>query len=105
MSTYGKGRTLMLGSYVSAAYQSTPTPAVERFYSGLLEWAGVTLPVTVAGAPLEARHLESGGDAVLVLLNHHSQTGSRRRLASAADRRLLGGGHHQLSAGDRRAER
>ena len=73
MSTYGKGRTLMLGSYVSAAYQSTPTPAVERFYSGLLEWAGVTLPLTVAGAPLEARHLESGADAVLVLLNHHSQ--------------------------------
>ena len=73
MSTYGKGQTLMLGSYVSAAYQSTPSPAVERFYSGLLEWAGVTLPVTVAGAPLEARHLESGADAVLVLLNHHSQ--------------------------------
>ena len=73
ISTYGKGQTLMLGSYVSAAYQSTPSPAVERFYSGLLEWAGVTLPVTVAGAPLEARHLESGADAVLVLLNHHSQ--------------------------------
>ena len=74
MSTYGKGRTLMLGSYVSAAYQSTPSAAVERFYGGLLEWAGVTLPVTVAGAPLEVRHLESGDDAVLVLLNHHSQS-------------------------------
>jgi len=58
---------------VSAAYQSTPSPAVERFYSGLLAWAGVTLPVTVAGAPLEAHYLESGADAVLVLLNHRSQ--------------------------------
>ena len=63
----------MLGSYVSAAYQSTPSPPVERFYSGLLAWAGVTLPVTVAGAPLEARYLESGADAVLVLLNHGRQ--------------------------------
>ena len=48
-------------------------PAVERFYSGLLEWAGVTLPVTVAGAPLEARYLESGAHALLVLFNHRTQ--------------------------------
>ena len=33
ISTYGKGKTLMLGSYVSAAYQCTPSTAVERFYS------------------------------------------------------------------------
>ena len=47
MSTYGKGRTLMLGSYVSAAAQSTPSAAAERFFAGLLEWAGVTLPLMV----------------------------------------------------------
>jgi beta-galactosidase len=73
MSTYGKGRTVMIGSYVSAAYQSTPSPAVERFYGGLLDWAGVTLPVTVAGAPLEVRYLESDADAVVVVFNHRSQ--------------------------------
>jgi beta-galactosidase len=73
MSTYGKGRTLMLGSYVSAAYQSTPTPAVERFYAALLEWAGVTLPVTVEGHSVEVRYLETGADAVLVIFNHGTQ--------------------------------
>ena len=33
----------MLGSYVSASAQSTPTPEAERFFAGLLEWAGVRL--------------------------------------------------------------
>jgi beta-galactosidase len=78
MSTYGAGRTLMLGSYVSAAYQSTPTPSVERFYTALLSWAGVTMPVTVTGAPLEVRYLESGTDTLLFLLNH-----SKARAVSA----------------------
>ncbi len=70
MSTYGKGRTLMLGSYVSSAYQTNPTPEAARFFAGLLEWAGVTLPVAVDGSPLEARHTESGEAAVLFLFNH-----------------------------------
>jgi beta-galactosidase len=70
MSTYGKGKTLMLGSYVSASAQSTPTPESERFFAGLLEWAGVSLPVRVSGSQLEARHLESGNDALLFVFNH-----------------------------------
>ena len=70
MGTYGKGPTLMLGSYVSAAYQSTPTPETAQFFASLVEWAGVTLPLEVSGAPLEARHLESGSDALLCLFNH-----------------------------------
>jgi beta-galactosidase len=88
MSTYGRGKTLMLGSYVSAAYQSAPGAAVERFYRALLDWAGVKPPVTVApatsgrgeskGPAFEARYLESGDDAVLVVFNHGTQ-------AAAAD--------------------
>ena len=70
MATFGKGRTLMLGSYVSAAYQSTPTPAAARFFVALLTWAGVTLPIDVTGSPIEARHLDSGSDALLFLFNH-----------------------------------
>jgi beta-galactosidase len=74
MSAYGKGRTLMVGSYVSAAAQSTPTPESERFFAGLLEWAGVTPQVRVTGAPLEARHLESGREVLLFLFNHGKDT-------------------------------
>jgi beta-galactosidase len=70
MSTYGKGRTLMLGSYVSASAQSTPTPEAERFFAGLVEWAGVKVPVRVTGASIEARHTESGTDTLLFLFNH-----------------------------------
>jgi beta-galactosidase len=73
MGTYGKGRTLMLGSYVSAAAQSTPTPEAERFFDGLLQWAGVALPLRVTGARLEARHVESGPHALIFLFNHGKQ--------------------------------
>ena len=70
LSTHGRGRTLMLGSYVSAAAQSTPTPEAGRFFASLLEWAGVILPVRVTGSALEARHVESGSDRLLFLFNH-----------------------------------
>ena len=73
MSTHGKGRTLMLGSYISAAAQSTPTREAEGFFSALVAWAGVVLPIRVTGSPLEARHVESGAERVLFLFNHGEQ--------------------------------
>jgi beta-galactosidase len=73
LSRFGKGRTLMLGSYVSAAFQSNPTPEAQRFFESLLAWAGVQLPIAVTGAPFEARHLESGSDALLFVFNHEAQ--------------------------------
>jgi beta-galactosidase len=73
MSFYGKGKTLMLGSYVSAAAQSAPSAAAEAFFAELLDWAQVALPVTVAGSQLEARHLESGADRLLFVFNHGKQ--------------------------------
>jgi beta-galactosidase len=85
-STYGQGKTLMLGSYVSAAYQTQPTPEAERFFAGLLEWAGVTLPVTVSGTDLEVRYLESGDDVLLFVFNHR-----RERATSAVSIRVPDG--------------
>lgn len=73
MSTFGKGKTLMLGSYVSAAYFTTPSEAVERFYSGLLRWAGIEMPVEVQGAPLEVRALEAGNERLVFVFNHAKQ--------------------------------
>ena len=74
MSSHGAGKTLMLGSYVSAAAQSVPSPESERFFTGLLQWAGVTFPVRVTGDSVEARHLESGRDLLLFLFNHGKVT-------------------------------
>jgi beta-galactosidase len=85
---YGKGKTLLLGSYVSAAYQTTPTPDVERFYVALLGWAGVTLPVTVGGSDLEVRYLESGGDRIVFAFNH-----GKTRAASAVSIRVPAPGY------------
>lgn len=73
LSTFGKGKTLMLGSYVSAAYESTPTPAVERFYSALLDWAGVVPPLKVTGARVEARMLETPSGPLVFVFNHNAQ--------------------------------
>jgi beta-galactosidase len=72
-SSYGQGKTLLLGSYVSAAYVTTPTPETQRFYMGLLQWAGVPLPVTAKGGYVEARTLEAGDDTLLFVFNHDKQ--------------------------------
>jgi beta-galactosidase len=69
-SSFGKGKTLMLGSYVSAAYATHPSSEAERFYAGLLEWAGVSLPVSGASRTVEVRTLESGADTLAFVFNH-----------------------------------
>jgi beta-galactosidase len=70
VSTFGKGKTLTLGSYVSAAYQSRPDEAVASFYAGLLDWAGVPRPARVEPAGLEVKLLERGGERLVFLVNH-----------------------------------
>jgi beta-galactosidase len=72
-SSYGKGKTLMLGSFISAAYETAPAPEVERFYQGLLEWAGVELPVVVESGGVEVRYLESGPTTLVFAFNHTKQ--------------------------------
>src|SRR5450759_946219 len=67
-SSYGRGKTLMLGSYVSAAYETAASRETERFYAGLLKWAGVSLPVF--SGKVEVRTLESGADGVVFVFNH-----------------------------------
>jgi hypothetical protein len=70
LSTFGKGKTLMLGSYLSAAYQSTPTAESRQFYNGLLAWAGVASPFSVSGSPVEVKYVDTGPDRVLFVFNH-----------------------------------
>jgi beta-galactosidase len=73
VSAFGRGRTLTLGSYLSAAYQARPSEAVERFYKALLDWAGVTRSVTVTGGLAEVRWLESGRERIVFAFNHQRQ--------------------------------
>ena len=73
ISTYGKGKTMMLGSYVGAAYETHREAAAANFYAALLAWAGVRLPISVAGATTEVRYLESGADTLVFVFNHGEQ--------------------------------
>jgi beta-galactosidase GanA len=70
VSSHGRGRTLMLGSYVGAGFVSQPEETTRRFYEGLLDWAGVVRPVALSGDPLEVRLLESGQDHLVFVFNH-----------------------------------
>ncbi len=87
-SRYGKGKTLTLGSYVSAAYFSTPADAAERFFAGLLEWAGVELPVRTSVPGLEVRTLEAGGETIAFVFNH-----SRKSVRAKVGLRLVRGSY------------
>jgi beta-galactosidase len=69
-STFGHGKALMLGSFVSAGFVTEPAEATRRFFEGLLDWAGVTRPVAVSGDPVEVRLLERGGDHLAFVFNH-----------------------------------
>jgi beta-galactosidase len=70
VSTFGNGKTLMLGSFVSAAYQTAPGEASARFFAALLDWAGVTQPVKAPGRDVEVRFLESEADRLVFVFNH-----------------------------------
>ena len=70
VSPFGKGKALMLGSYVSAGYVSQPEEAGRRFFDGLLDWAGVRRPVAATGDPVEVRLLESGREHLAFVFNH-----------------------------------
>jgi beta-galactosidase len=69
-SAYGKGKALVLGSYVSAGYVSRPEETGRRFFDGLLDWAGVRRPIAVSGDPVEVRLLESGREHLAFVFNH-----------------------------------
>jgi len=77
-SSFGRGKTLMLGSYLGVAFEGQKDPAFQRFFTGLLEWAGVERTVEVAGGTVEVRLLESAREKLLFVFNHEKQAQSPR---------------------------
>jgi beta-galactosidase len=87
LAEFGRGKVLTLGSYMSAAYQSRPAEAVQRFYSALLDWAGVEWPVEVDVPGIEVRTLERGPERVAFVFNHgpeRREVSLRLRMATVA---------------------
>jgi len=73
ISSFGQGKTLMLGSYAGAAYEKLRDPVAARFYAALLKWAGVHPPVTAEPTGTEVRYLESGRDTLVFAFNHGAE--------------------------------
>jgi len=70
---FGKGRTLIIGSFPGSAYHHFKNPANGRFFAGLADWLKVAKPVEVTtsepGAFVEARVLEGDGYKILFGFN------------------------------------
>jgi hypothetical protein len=52
------------------AYEVQREAAAERFFAGLLAWAGVERPVEVTGGDVEVRFTESGASRLMFVFNH-----------------------------------
>ena len=70
LASFGRGKTLALGSYLGVAFEEKQDPVARGFFLGLLDWAGVERPVEVSGGEAEVRLLESGRDKLVFVFNH-----------------------------------
>ena len=73
-SRFGKGKTILVGSYVAAAYQSHPDPGAAKWFDWLLDWAGVQKPLRMHAGDAEVRWLDSGGEKVVFVFHRSTQT-------------------------------
>jgi len=75
-SSYGKGKTITVGSFLGSLYESERDPYVAKFFAGLLDWAGVSRPVEVSAAhgieSIEVRTMEADQDKLVFVFNHGS---------------------------------
>ena len=54
-NTFGKGRTLLMGTFPAAGYYLHHAAATRALFAGFLKTAGVTQQVTVSDAAVQAR--------------------------------------------------
>ncbi len=80
-SSYGKGKTITAGSFLGALYESERDANLAKFFTGLLDWAGVSRPVEVSGSqqansdqPVEVRTMDSERDKLVFIFNHGRET-------------------------------
>jgi beta-galactosidase len=66
---FGKGRTLLIGSFPGSGYYLHHAPATKDAFAGLLELAGVTPAVRVNDASIQARLHQGAGGTYLWITN------------------------------------
>jgi beta-galactosidase len=68
-NSFGKGKTLLIGSYPGAGYFKHHSPETKQFFSGLLDWADVNQKVISSDGDIKARLHKGDGGTYLWVLN------------------------------------
>jgi len=66
---FGKGRTLLIGTFPGAGYYRHHAPETQAFFAGLLDWGGVTQHIRSSDPEIKARLHEGPGGAFLWVMN------------------------------------
>ena len=67
--TFGRGKTLLIGTFPGGAYERNHTPETREFFASLLGWAGVKPQVTSSDAEVKARLHRGAGGTYLWIVN------------------------------------
>lgn len=66
---FGKGKTLLVGTFPGGGYYRHPSPESKAFFAGLLRWAGVEQRLQRDNPAIQARLHEGPGGAYLWVVN------------------------------------
>lgn len=76
-NTFGKGRTILVGSFLALGYQRQPEAATQQFLISLAQSAGVSPEVEVSGAGaeyVEVRRLVSSNNQIVFAFNESNNS-------------------------------
>jgi beta-galactosidase len=86
---YGKGRAMIVGSFIGSAYHHFRNPNNGKFLAGLADWLQVVRPVEVKVAEsdglVEARRLEADGRMILFAFNRGERKAAAEFAVAAPD--------------------
>ena len=68
-NSFGKGKTLLIGTFPGAGYYAHPSPEGQPFYAGLLDWANVTPKLRASDNVVKVRLHEGAGGTYVWILN------------------------------------
>lgn len=85
-STYGKGKTVLLGSLIGYVYQISGQKEIRLFYDALAQFAGVEKEVVCTNAKIRADILP-GGDRAILILNSSGEADASVKISLAEQHR------------------
>jgi hypothetical protein len=89
---HGKGRAMIVGSFIGSAYHHFQNPNNGKFLAGLADWLGIVRPVEVNTAEsdvlVEARLLQGDGRMILFGFNRGERRAAAEFAVAAKDGRF-----------------